>query len=415
MRGPESNDAPRAASVQGFAASFALPCVATLRLCTTLLAIGCGDASMAPPESETPPAFAPAIHAAFPVLPYNGGLVLSSPRLVVIVPANHSLADSLFLFARQLAGSAWARAVGSAYGFAIRPDVRTVSGPAATGAGTTVADIGKYVAGVIAAQPDLAADGQTVYLVFEPPAVALAGPACAYHAGYDGMGDALAVVGGCTAGTPQSLAGLAPAASHEIAEAASDPLNTGWYIPANRLQPWLTTPWALDDGAAGTEENGDLCQTGRWIEGGFAYQRIWSNAAAGSGGDPCIPAVDAPYYSVSSKQEWYAVTNGSARIVLTGWSTASIETWAVGAATEVSSIKPTLTLDTSDSIAVLGARSPAARNGSTLTLSVSFPSGAPRSSWAVIKVLSLRLNGASGTTRPGEDLGHPWVIGVYIP
>jgi hypothetical protein len=388
---------------------------ATLRFCTALLAIGCGDANMAPQAPRTPAAFAPAIHAASLCCRTTVVSCSSSARLVVIVPANHSLADSLFLFARQLASSAWAREVGSAYGFVIRPDVRPVSGPAATGAGTTLADIGKYVAGVITAQPDLAPDGQTLYLVFESPGVALAGPPCAYHARYDAAGDALAVVGGCTIGTRQSLAGLAPAASHEIAEAASDPLSTGWYIPANRLQPWLATPWALDDGAAGTEENGDLCQTARWIEGGFTYQRIWSNAAAGTGGDPCIPAVDVPYYSVSSEQEWYAVTNGSARIVLTGWSTASIEDWAVGAATELSSIKPTLTLDASDSIAVLGARSPAVANGSTLALRVSFPPGAPRFSWAIIKVLSLRLNGTSGIARPGEDLGHPWVIGVYIP
>lgn len=76
---------------------------------------------------------------------------------------------------------------------------------------------------------------------------------------------------------------------------------------------------------------------------------------------------------------------------------------------------PTLALDAPDSI-VIGSRAyRAANNGELVTLIVTFPAGAPRLSYAVVRVNSQRLNAAMTGLRDGEDAAHGWAVGVYVP
>lgn len=382
---------------------------------TAALACACTLAACGSDGPTGPAGFTTAAHAAFPTLTNAGGHVLATTRVVAIVPANHDRTDSLFLFANAIPTSTWAREVGQPYGVTIQ-SARTVAGPAITADTLVLAQLQSYVAVAISSSPDLAPDGQTVYVVFLPRGVLPAGgPACDYHAPYDSGGNAIAIIAYCT-GT-ESLASLTVAASHEIIESASDPALTAWYIAPNRYKPWLDTPWGFDDGISSIgEENADLCLGTHYTEGGFTYTRVYSNAAAAHGGDPCVPSLDVPYYNVSSPSSWYTATNGVAHITLTGWSTAQIEDWLVGAYVDAAQPSaPTVTFDGGSTILAGGKSYPAVNNGRTITLTVTFPAGAPEYDFAVIHVWSERLNAALSGPRAGEDVDHGWAVGVYIP
>src|SRR4029077_8732859 len=103
------------------------------------------------------------------------------------------------------------------------------------------------------------------------------------------------------------------------------------------------TPWTFADGF-GNEENGDVCESTRYGEGGFYYQRIFSNAAAGTHGDPCVPTLDVAYYNATTAANWYLATGG-VTIPVRGWSTAAGSDWAVTVSVvESGPVVPKLTL-----------------------------------------------------------------------
>lgn len=98
-------------------------------------------------------------------------------------------------------------------------------------------------------------------------------------------------------------------ASHEFAEAASDPhpeVNPAYYLQSNDA-------WVLEgDGQGG--EVGDLCDfigALRYDDNGYTVQRIWSNQAAAQSKDPCQPTDDfSPprfYYGAAVRTEHVTV------------------------------------------------------------------------------------------------------------
>jgi len=87
------------------------------------------------------------------------------------------------------------------------------------------------------------------------------------------------------------------AASHELLEAATDPLTT-LGKPAYDHVDDAHVLW----GTVFNTEVGDLCARGqRWDsatkEVGYAVQRMWSNSAAKAGRDPCVPAPGDVYFN----------------------------------------------------------------------------------------------------------------------
>jgi hypothetical protein len=117
------------------------------------------------------------------------------------------------------------------------------------------------------------------------------------------------------------------ATSHELIEAATDPLPSNH--PGFQLRD-PTSPWL----ALG-EEVADLCTRGDttdvWREAGFVAQRSWSNAAAGVG-DPCVPVpTDAPYYSVMATgiNVPRVAPGGHVAVVLAGWAHGPTLDWPI--------------------------------------------------------------------------------------
>jgi hypothetical protein len=173
-------------------------------------------------------------------------------------------------------------------------------------------DIQKWLAGHVAAGDFPAPDSQTLYVVYYPQSVSITlqgSISCqafgAYHNSAPSSGPVAqipyATIPFCDYGQgPQfNYNQLQVSASHEIAEAVTDPqpeANTAFYLHSN--DAWLG---ALSYGGG---EVGDMCT---YVvpdddqENGFDLQRIWSNQAAAQSKQPCQPWDDTaqPYFAAA--------------------------------------------------------------------------------------------------------------------
>ena len=154
-------------------------------------------------------------------------------------------------------------------------------------------------------------DGETMYVVYVPASVKLTTmgqDAClaygGYHTDLGGNPDiAYALIPeGCYVGTGFSLVDNATSsAAHEIVETAADPFANQspslMGYDGNHVAWELWTRWQ--------DEIADACEfrsDAYYKEGTdlpYEVSRIWSNAAAAAGHDPCAPAAGKPYFDVA--------------------------------------------------------------------------------------------------------------------
>jgi hypothetical protein len=356
----------------------------------------------------------------------EGGHILSPLRLVVVVAANDSLRDSLFAFAKALPTSQWWPQVATPFGVSPTATAFTVTGPPiAAGTQMTVADVTAYVQAAAVDSAGYAADGRTTFLIFLPTGVSCIDGAClifsAFHRPFGtaarGQFDALAVVARNQSGFRTMMEAMTLNASHEIIESATDPEVTAWKLESP-LHPWTGSPWGLDDGG-NFEENADMCEGTRILDGGFYYQRIFSNQAAALGGDPCVPAIPTPYFNVTTNG-WYPTTTGEVSIPITGWSVGTVADWVINVVSgpKTPSLPlPTLSLSCPDTVLLTnGGRYCGINNGKTATLHVVLPPGSVSQSFFSYHLFSFRI-GANGQNLagPGDDYSHRWIFGVYVP
>lgn len=379
--------------------------------------LGACAASIVACGTGTEPSTPTTGNSRFPILVNEGGHILSPLRLVVVVAANDGFRDSLFAFARALPTSRWWPAVATPYGVSPAATAFTVTGPPiAAGTQMTLTDIDAYVQAAAIDSAGFTADGRTTYLIFLPPGVTCVVGACppysAFHTPFGAL-NAVAVVTRFQGATIQSMT---LNASHEIIEAATDPEWNAWKLES-AFHPWSASPWGLDDGGS-FEENADMCEGTRYLDGGFYYQRVFANQAAALGGDPCVPAASAPYFNVTTNG-WYATTTGEVSIPITGWSVGTLADWVIfttaGPRTP-SLAAPTLSFSCPDTLLADGVRYCGINNGKTATLHVVLPPGSISQSFFSFHLLSLRIDAnGQAAAGPGEDNFHTWIVGVYVP
>jgi hypothetical protein len=372
--------------------------------------------------------FTPTAHRSWPQLPPNARRVLAAPRLVTIVASNDDSPTELAAFADALVASDWWKTVATEYGIGAFSSSVHVTGPALT-TSTTTAGLASYVASSGAP----AADGATIYLLFLPKGVTSTDASfVSFHNSYpdrtSSIGDVLAIVGRETPATGETqIDSLTKVASHEVIESASDPTGTGWRLPRATATPWTASVWgAMQVGAV---ENGDLCEGTRVREPdtatGWLYQRVWSNVAAATGGDPCVPLRTDAFYDVTIADDWYSGAAGATvSIPLTGWSSASTSDWLLNArVTNSTTALKGLTLGAGFTFTTtLGngttgkcyARQ-ACNDAVTGSIDVTIPAGAVSGDFAVFSVHSFREDPATCNQPPTDDLWHPWLVGVYVP
>jgi hypothetical protein len=262
----------------------------------------------------------PAPHPAMPQEINLGGPVMTSPKFVIVTFAGDTLATSIDDFADKVAASAtyWSGTTAE-YGVGPIASVLHVSlneTPAQSLLDSDVQawltaklsgpDAGTLEGGAPWPQPD----GETVYMIYYPATVTVTttgGASCdafyGYHSDYALSGSTFvsySVVARCPPfPSTSAIDSIASIASHEMIEAATDPLP--------ETSPAWATPdadhagWAIPAGG----ELGDMCAGFGNVfyypaDVPYLVQRTWSNKAAAAGHDPCEPDGASPYFNAAA-------------------------------------------------------------------------------------------------------------------
>jgi hypothetical protein len=256
--------------------------------------------------STTYPAFTPAIGQ----LARNGGAVLKNPVIVTVTWPDDAQADQLEAFGDAIGAGQYWKDVTSEYavGAGISGADNHVRLTDAAPASYSDTQLNSFVAASLskAVSPwPTPATGDPVYILYLPTTTTLTlqgKSACAtgvggYHDStvVNGKPVAYAIVPRC--GGPFDI--TTNAASHELAEAATDP------YPRTRpaWSGFREQDLAWEFFQQFQSENGDACEFYRdsTLAAGesdvpFTVQRQWSNVSAAAGHDPCVPVFKGTTY-----------------------------------------------------------------------------------------------------------------------
>jgi hypothetical protein len=361
--------------------------------------------------------FVEAPHGAFPQVPNNGGPTLTAPKLVTITFAGYNQATTIDSFGDWVVTSDWLTTVGHDYGIGHGTHAANIvlPGPAPAMAADTDTQTlleDNLMSGVLPSAPlDAGAldggAGQYLYLIVYPSTTTtgsfLGGPdSCTYEGGGSFIGGyhwetqtgpyhvPYAVIPTCASGSMvEGAADLETSASHELIEAATDPFpdsHPAWAIEDQ------TNPWIATDG-----ELADLCEGLVTTESGFTPQRVWSNTAAASNSEPCVPAPASTvlYDVTASPATTQLIAAGkSVAYTLTGFSTAPTMPWSLEAFAGGGSFTPTVDLSATTM-----------NNGQMATLTVGIPPGTPSQSYGSVYITSYYTL---------SDFNY-WIVAVAVP
>lgn len=332
-------------------------------------------------------------HPPFPVLEGDPAAVIKNPRLVTITFQGHPNEAEIQASGDHIVTSEWAKAVGVDYSVGEGSHLAKVVLPDAPPAALSEPDLltlldQHVVNGLIPApEPDI------LYMIYVSAETKFDDGVgyyiCTDYLGYHWQADVpsgtmtFAIVGDCGLGFEEISATFA----HEYIEAASDPgFEGGYYLQLSSKDPWISV-----DGL----ENADLCDYADYfIEDGFTYQRVWSNAAAAAAvTSPCAPIdPNEVYYNVfSDLTEVPSVAAGQSQtFTLTGWSTGPIADWPLDYDPEYySEFVPDVMLS-----------APTINNSKTVTITLTVPAGTPAGQLGTAMVYS------------GEGYGRFWPVTV---
>jgi hypothetical protein len=327
-------------------------------------------------------------HEPLPLVPNQGGKTLTALQLVTLTFSTDPNSAQDEAFGDFVVGSTWLKTVSADYGLQSATHLKKMQLTQTVGATVTDAQVQALIAGLLSSGM-LPSGDQVLYLIYYPPGTKVksvfnGADTCANLGGGETIGGyhwegkngttpfAYAVVPTCA---NESLKNIQSSASHELLEAATDPLpssSTGWALtdPNN--------PWTFLDG-----EVADFCEGYDTTEGGYTLTRSWSNTVAQAGtGDPCIPAPATPYYNVTATPTTVQTiaAGQSVTFELKAWSSEQVAPWTLSASAltgglSAGSFSPQLSLDTT----TIGA-------GQSAHLTVTVPAGTASQASALIFV-----------------------------
>jgi hypothetical protein len=251
----------------------------------------------------------PTVVANMPQVKSEGGSVLKAPHIIPVFFPGDALQAQLTTFLQKLSTSQFLTANVSEYGVGAGDVGTPVVLGANPPASMTAQSVASYVTSNIV--PKATTDSNTLFVVFFPASTSIdlgqgektCGTVGGYHESTtSGKNVAYAIVPRC-----QSFVGQQPnlntllevttaSATHEIIEAMTDP-----YPNSSPAYGTLDADHAILQYVLGGAETGDMCAQnphsfGMNSEVGFAVQRSWSNKAATSGKDPCVPQAAGEVY-----------------------------------------------------------------------------------------------------------------------
>jgi hypothetical protein len=359
------------------------------------LAIAAALSPLAAGCTSTPP-YETAAHAPYPQIPTGGGPTLASATVVTVSFAGDSQSAALAAFVEWISQSGWLGRVLSEYGalgVAHGADVGLTDGapPSLTDGDVQTLLAARIADGTIPGGPASPAPGAGgapyLYVLFVPDGTSVSnanGDACGpnpgngYHAAMSGAAGAVPYVVLPTC-DPRFSAILSPLAGMQLdtarllVDALTDP------SPNNEPAYELTddsSPWT----ALG-RELGDLCW-GRMVEEGMGYtlQRVWSNRAAASGGDPCIPDdASTPAFGASVSPSGLPTLQVgiASTFTLTGWSRGPVADWGIQATPWIGDYAIGVSLDRAT-----------LNNGETATLRITIPYPVASGTYGAVRVQS---------------------------
>jgi hypothetical protein len=258
-----------------------------------------------------PDAGYPGPHSPAPQVETFGGAVLAAPNVVPIFFPKDPMQTEVETFLAQLASGTFWSAATSEYGvgaLTVSLSVVVTDAPPTTTTSSAIESwLDNYLDGTHVEFPAITANN--VYVVFYPAATTISdnivGTGCVSYGGYHDESKnasnqifAYAVIPRCsTFGYLSGLDALTGPLSHEIEEAATDPhpqTDTAYAAADQDHMVWNLAPLG---------ELGDMCayepQSFQRLVGSYMVQRLWSNASAKAGHDPCAPVLTAPYYNAA--------------------------------------------------------------------------------------------------------------------
>jgi hypothetical protein len=315
-------------------------------------------------------------------------------------------------FSEFAAGSSWLDAVGAEFGVGTGTAAAALRLPGGGPMTITDDELKHVIATNIAsgALPEPVGDpNDFVYMFYFPASTTVldmhgapicpAGPPGDFVAGYHyEYADAVrhfayAVVAGCA--RAQEVIDYEFTASHELIEAATDPYPT--LDPAYNITDYRDA-WRYTFG-----ELGDLCNQKRVMSCGHLLTRVWSNAAALSGGSPCVPVPAGEAYfntSVPTTMLQNVVPGQVLSFPVTGFSDRPVPDWLAYATVypALSTFYPVLAPDTFHP-----------NNGHVTTLTITVPTTAMHGDYATIYLVS-----TENVTTYATDFSL-WPIALYVP
>jgi hypothetical protein len=390
--------------------------------------LACSSPQLAQPDLAAPdlaqPDLAPSRPLAPSLLPHSSR-VLAPMKLVSLVAQNDTLGAQLLAYGDRLVKSDWWAAAAP---FGLGAATHTGhTGPAITSDMTQAQMIAWVQTEIAAGAP--APDGSTLYVLYLPAGVKVVGPLpfTAYHTPFPSAtstkGDGFAVVSRSApyGGGETQLQAMMRIASHEIIEGATDPTWKSWALEPPPSPPSMGSPFQVVQ-VPGPIETADLCEGSRLIEAnGDSFQRFYSNQAAASGGDPCVPPSAETYFNVTGEKDWYPVAAGkTVTMTVTGWSQAPAPDWltlarVVQATGGLASLAPSplpLATPMGRPSSCLGE---AMNDGVRGTIDFTAPAGAQSGDYAVVRIESFRDDPRTCYPYPTGDQYHFWVVGAYVP
>jgi hypothetical protein len=286
------------------------------------------------PDINQDPNVYPAMHHPIPLVDRGPGPVIDHMKIVTVTFVGDANRDTYRAFDQAIGGTSWWQSTLMPYGLSPSQVIAEVELPD-TFSGTTTDDsaLRTYFSTQIESGVLPPPDGETLYVVYATRTMSVTlstlGSSCS---GFEGYHDAFATHvpppdGGAADAGPTAavtaayamvfdcfnggINGITSVASHEIAEAATDPdvdMNLAYYMETNAawLQQTGTNPMTGAVTTAG--EVGDLCVDYDVTEGSYVLQRIYSNAAAALSENPCQPT--STTYFGGAVRTSKALTNG---------------------------------------------------------------------------------------------------------
>jgi len=348
----------------------------------------------------------PAMHGPMPQVTYQGGGVLTSPEVVTVTFPGDTLAKQLEEFDDGITQTCYWDTIRAGYcessgsncvgrgTVPAKPHVEMTTAPAtsytdsSSGGSSTIAT---YIQQQVSSGVFPAPTANTIYVLWFPASttISLDGQtSCQVFGGYHNSTSVTPPGGSNTvvsyAVLPRcqnSIDYLTFAASHEIAEASTDPHvgenQIGFYLPMNNLDDLA---WDLVPGGG---EIGDLCvdftglnqdQTKATGPNGTTWtvERLWSNANAAAGLDPCVPMPsNETYFNIAPPTGMSTIqlaVGATATYTATAYSSGPMNAWPIFAQdiAQLQQQQPYLQIG----MTINGATASTAKNGDQITVSV---------------------------------------------